>query len=167
MQLDSRRVGCRHNCPVEDALSSTDANYYSLLLVSLLEHGAPMTLPQVAARFDAAGVAPAPDALASLKRCKPGRAPIYRDGDAYAYALDPHDDEVSFWLFRLGLRPPRVAPLQAVPPARGPLPSSNQPLTMAALDEAWRDGPNALRCLSWIRTTPSSGMQRWWLSVAG
>ena len=123
---------------VEDAMSSTDANYYSLLLVALLEHGAPMTLPQVAARFEAAGVAPAPDALASLERCKPGRAPIYRDGDSYA--LDPHDDEVGFWLFRLGLRPPRVAPLQAVPPPAGPLPAPDQPLTVAALDEAWRDG---------------------------
>lgn len=123
---------------VEDALSSTDANYYGLLVVALLEHGAPMTLAQVAARFETAGVAPAPDALASLKRCKPGRAPIYRDGDSYA--LDPHDDEVSFWLFRLGLRPPRVAPVQAVAPPAGPLPAADQPLTIASLEEAWRDG---------------------------
>lgn len=123
---------------VEDATSSADANYYSLLLVALLERGAPMTLDEVAVRFDKAGVAPAPDALASLKRCKPARAPIYRDGDHYA--LDPHDDEVGFWLFRLGLRPPRLAPLQAVRPSRGPLPSLDLPLTVASLDEAWRDG---------------------------
>jgi hypothetical protein len=128
---------------IEDARSSPDANYYSLLLVALLERGAPMTLDEVATRFAAAGIAPtAEQALLSLKRCKPARAPIYRDGDLYA--LDPHDDEVSFWLFRLGLRPPRVAPLQTVQHAYGPLPSTDHPITIAALDEAWREGvPNS------------------------
>ena len=128
---------------IEDAKSSPDANYYSLLLVALLECGGPMTLEDVAARFAAAGAAPtAGQALASLKRCKPARAPIYRDGDQYA--LDPHDDEVSFWLFRLGLRPARGAPLQEVRHASGPLPSPDHPVTVAALDEAWRDGvPNS------------------------
>ena len=67
-----------------------------------------MTLEDVAVRLAAAGGAQSPgDALASLRRCRPARAPIYRDGNQYA--LDPHDDEVNFWLFRLGLRPPRVA----------------------------------------------------------
>jgi hypothetical protein len=69
---------------VEDAMSSADANYYSLLVVALLERGAPMTLDEVAVRFEEAGVASARDALASLKRCKPARAPVYRDGDHYA-----------------------------------------------------------------------------------
>lgn len=79
-----------------DAARSPDANHYSLLLVALLEHGAPMTLAEVAARFQDAGLAWADDALASLKRCKPARAPIYRDGDRYA--LDPHDEDSSrFW----------------------------------------------------------------------
>lgn len=47
--------------------SSPDANYYGLLLVALLERGAPLTLEQAAVRFEEAGVAPAPEALASLK----------------------------------------------------------------------------------------------------
>ena len=85
-----------------------------------------MTLAEAAARFAAAEVTSSADeALAALKRCKPARAPIYRDGDSYA--LDPHDDEVDFWLFRLGLRPARSAPLQAVPNASAPLPSTDQP----------------------------------------
>ena len=132
-----------HAPRIQDARSSPDANYYSLLLVALLERGEPMTLEDVALRFAAAGVAPtAADALASLKRCKPARAPIYRDRDHYA--LDPHDDEVSFWLFRLGLRTARGAPLQAVQPAPDPLPSTDRPLTVAALGEAWREGvPNS------------------------
>lgn len=102
-----------------------------------------MTLKDAAARFAAAGVTSSADeALAALKRCKPGRAPIYRDGDFYA--LDPHDDEVDFWLFRLGLRPAHSAPLRAAPNASAPLPSADQPLTAAALNEAWREGvPNA------------------------
>jgi hypothetical protein len=121
-----------------DAARSADANYYSLLLVALLECGAPMTLADVALRFEALGLAPAEQALASLKRCKPARAPIYRDGDHYA--LDPHDDEVRFWLFRLGFVPPRAAPLQAARPSAEPLPDPTQPLTAVMLDEAWREG---------------------------
>jgi hypothetical protein len=123
---------------IEDARSSPEANYYGLLVVALLERGGPMTLQEVAERFADAGVtATAGEALASLKRCKPARAPIYRDGNLYA--LDPHDDDVGFWLFRLGLRPPRGT-LQAVPRAEDPLPSVDSPVTVAALDEAWRDG---------------------------
>jgi hypothetical protein len=124
---------------IEDARSSPDANYYGLLIVALLERGGPMTLEEAAARFATAGVAATPEeALASLKRCKPGRAPIYRDGDLYA--LDPYDDEVGLWLFRLGLRPARGAPLQAVPRVDGPLPSTDRPVNVSALDEAWREG---------------------------
>lgn len=122
---------------VEAAMRGADANFYSLLIVALLERGGPMTLAEVAMRFERAGVAPAREALASLKRCKPARAPVYRDGQHYA--LDPHDDEVSFWLFRLGLRGPRFPPLQVVRP-ESPSPSPDRPLTIVALDEAWREG---------------------------
>lgn len=119
----------------------TDANYYALLIVALLERGEPMTLGEVAQRFEATGVASPAGALASLKRCKPGRPPIYRDGDRYA--LDPHDDEVDLWVFRLGLRPQKVARLRVVKPEPEPLPSPDEPLTIGQLDEAWRDGiPN-------------------------
>ena len=127
---------------VETACSSPDANYYGLLLVALLERGAPLTLEEAAVRFEEAGVAPAPEALASLKRCKPARPPIYRDGEHYS--LDPHDDEADLWAFRLGLRPARAVPLHVVRPDSGPPRTSDQPLTVAELDEAWRDGiPNS------------------------
>lgn len=65
-----------------------------------------MTLAEVARRFGEAGVAPEAATLASLKRCRPARLPVYREGDRYA--LDPLDDELDLWLFRLGLRPPEV-----------------------------------------------------------
>ncbi|HZD54488.1 MAG TPA: hypothetical protein VE175_15680, partial [Woeseiaceae bacterium] len=114
-----------------------DANYYALLIVALLERGQPITLEEAAQRFEAAGVASPAGALASLKRCKPGRPPIYRDGDRYA--LDPHDDEVDLWVFRLGLRPQKAARLRVVKPELEPLPSPDEPLTIGQLDEAWRD----------------------------
>src|SRR5262249_2904006 len=84
-----------------------EANTFALLLIALLERGGPMTLSEVAARFEGAGIAERANALLSLQRCKPGRPPVYREGDLYH--LDPHDDELDLWVFRLGLRPPKVA----------------------------------------------------------
>jgi hypothetical protein len=114
-----------------------DANTFALLLVALLERGEPMTLADVAARFEEAGIAERSRALLSLKRCKPGRPPIYREGDLYH--LDPHDDGLDLWVFRLGLRPPKVArtPPEAIEAA--PLPEPDTALTVSELDEAWRD----------------------------
>jgi len=123
---------------METARERPAANYYSLLIVALLERGEPITLEEAAQRFDQAGVARADHALQSLKRCKPGRPPIYRDGDLYA--LDPHDDEAGLWVFRLGLKPPKVRALRVVRPDPGPLPSPDERLTAGYLDEAWRHG---------------------------
>ena len=115
-----------------------EANTYALLIVALLERGEPMTLAEVADRFDAAGVAPRERALLSLKRCKPARAPIYRDGEHYT--LDLGDDELDLWLFRLGLRGPRVvAPARpAAAPAAPPRAGAEEPLSTTELVEAWR-----------------------------
>lgn len=130
-------LGIRVPC-LEVAKESPDANHYALLIVALLERGGPITLEEAARRFEEAGVATADEALGSLKRCRPARPPIYRDGDLYA--LDPHDNEADLWAFRLGLRPPRALPLRVIRPDSGPLPSPDSPLTAAHLDEAWRDG---------------------------
>ena len=123
---------------LEVAKDSPDANWYSLLIVALLERGEPITLEEAARRFEEAGVAPAGHALDSLKRCRPARPPVYRDGDHYA--LDAHDAEADLWAFRLGLRPAKAAPRPAVPPAPIALPNPDQALTVAFLDEAWREG---------------------------
>ena len=125
---------------LETAMKAPDANYYSLLIVALLERGEPITLEEAATRFEEAGVAPFGRALASLKHCQPGRPPIYRD--ANLYALDPHDQEADLWAFRLRLRPPKSAP-RVARPHPDPLPSPDAPLSVANLDEAWRGGaPN-------------------------
>lgn len=119
--------------------SHPEANTYGLLIVALLQHGRPMTLGDVAEEFAAAGVVShVDDAYFSLKRCRPARPPVYRDGDLYA--LDPHDHELDMWAFRLGLRPPRVQRPEPVPPK--PRPPASQRLTIHELDEAWRNDAN-------------------------
>lgn len=52
---------------LEDVKDRPEASHYSLLIVALIEHGGPMTLPEVAARFAAAGVAPLEVALDGLR----------------------------------------------------------------------------------------------------
>lgn len=120
---------------LEEVKDHREAVPYSLLLVALLEQDGPMTLQQVADRFAQAGVATAERALMSLKRCKPGRAPVYRDGDLYH--LEPHDADLSLWVFRLGLRPPRIPRLAVVRSEPEPLPGPEEKLSVAALDEAF------------------------------
>lgn len=119
---------------LESVKAHREANTYSLLIVTLLERDAPMTLADVAARFEEAGIAERTRALQSLQRCIPARAPVYRDGDLYA--LDPHDDELDLWMFRLDLRPPKVE-RQAPPPQDvKSLPRPEVPLAAGELDEA-------------------------------
>ena len=124
---------------LEGVREHPEASTYALLIVTLLERGAPMTLHEVAERFARADVAAAEAALMALKRCRPARAPVYRDGDHYS--LDPHDHDLDLWAFRLGLRPARGSSPPAVgeaAKASAPLPGGEVPLGVAELDEAWR-----------------------------
>lgn len=123
---------------VEKAARSRDACSYSLLIAVLLERGGPVTLEEAAQRIAAAGDGNASSVLQSLKRCRPARPPIYRNGDQYA--LDPHDDETGLWAFRLGLKPPKSPPMAAVAPVarQAPVRGPEEPLTLDELAEAWR-----------------------------
>ncbi len=113
-----------------------EANTYALVIVALLERGAAMTLPEIAEQFVAANIAPDVEAaLAPIKRCRPARAPIYKDGDLYS--LDPYDADLDLWAFRLGLRPPKVQPKP--PDPAPPRPPTTERLTVAELERAWRD----------------------------
>ncbi len=122
---------------LEAVAGHREANTFALLLVALLERGEPMRLSDVAARFEEAGIAARSRALLSLQRCKPGRPPVYREGDLYH--LDPHDDELDLWVFRLGLRPPRVARTPTQEVETTPLPGPDTALDVGELDEAWKD----------------------------
>lgn len=108
------------------------------MLVALLEHGKPMTLAEIARAFATAGICSAEQALRSLKRCRPGRPPVYRDGERYD--LDPHDEQLDLWAFRLGLRPPKVPALRLVPMPPKPLPDSSVPLSVPEVRDAFRGG---------------------------
>jgi hypothetical protein len=122
---------------LEAVAGHREANTFALLLVALLERGEPMTLADVAARFEEADIAERSRALLSLQRCKPGRPPVYREGDLYH--LDPHDDELDLWAFRLGLRPPKVARTPPKEIEAAPLAGPDTALTVGELDEAWKD----------------------------
>jgi hypothetical protein len=122
---------------LEAVAGRREANTFALLLVALLERGQPMTLADVAARFEEAGIAARSRALLSLQRCKPGRPPVYREGDLYH--LDPHDDELDLWVFRLGLRPPKVARTPPKVVEDAPRPEPDTALTVSELDEAWKN----------------------------
>ena len=61
---------------IEAVRRHAKANTYALLIIALLEKGEPMTLEEVAARFERAGIAASDAALHSLKRCRPARPPV-------------------------------------------------------------------------------------------
>ncbi|QDV04622.1 hypothetical protein Poly30_01130 [Planctomycetes bacterium Poly30] len=122
---------------LEEVKDHRDASAYSMLIVSLLEKGEGMTLQEVADRLVKAGFASPERALMGLKRCRPARPPVYRDGDLYL--LDPHDDELDLWAFRLGLRPAKVPKMSLVRSEPEPIRGPDEPLTVAELEEAWRD----------------------------
>ncbi|MEM6275094.1 MAG: hypothetical protein AAF735_07630 [Myxococcota bacterium] len=122
---------------LEAVVQHREANTFARLIVVLLERGAPTTLAEAATRLERAGVGTRDDVLAALRKCRPGRSPVYRDGDFYG--LDPYADELDLWLFRLGLRPPKVAPLRVVRPDPEPLPGPEHSLSIAELEEAWRE----------------------------
>ena len=119
-----------------------EANTFALLLVALLERGQPMTLAEVAARFEQAGIAERSRALFSLQRCKPGRPPVYREGDLYH--LDPHDEDLDLWVFRLGLRPPKVS--RPPPAARVPI-ASAAPFRQTSLQPSMKPDSSARRSI--------------------
>jgi hypothetical protein len=122
---------------VETFADHREANSFSLLIVALLERGEPMTLLDVAARFEEAGLAERSRALLSLKRCRPGRPPVYRDGDLYH--LDPRDDQMDRWVYRLELRPWKVAGTLSASVEPTPLPGPEAALSDGELDDAWKE----------------------------
>jgi hypothetical protein len=88
---------------IEDARSGPDANYYSLLLVSLLERGGPLTLEGAASRFEEAGVVARARGAPFTQQCRPARPTIYRDGNHYAF--DPYEMKPTSGRFDSALLP--------------------------------------------------------------
>lgn len=125
---------------LESFPTNREVNTYTRLILALLERGGPMTLVEVADRFEEAGVAFFDRALLSLQRCKPGRAPVVRDGERYE--LDVRDREMESWLWRLGLRTSTAAtpaPSASGRPEPPPLRNLSEPILIEELDEAWKE----------------------------
>lgn len=120
-----------------------DVNTFLLLIATLLERGVPMSLDDVAARFESAGIADRESASSSLKRCRPNRRPLYREGDIYH--LDPYDIEADIALRRLGLKSRVIVPSPPPAPNDGPAPGPDVPLSPVELDYAW----NSAMLYSW------------------
>jgi hypothetical protein len=102
---------------VESVVGQPEARVFHLMVVALLECGAPMTLDDIAARLQRvalpARLVPKGDLRASLNKAWRGRPPIVRDTDDRV-ALDLLFDEWWYIAFQLELRRPRWSP-PAVP----------------------------------------------------
>jgi hypothetical protein len=109
------------------------ATRFSLMVAALLEADRPLTMREICERFEAAGIASAAVALASLRKARPERSPVYKVGELYE--LDVKDDEMFFQLCDAGLQPPRPARVAA--PSAPIEADPTVPVSIAELDEAW------------------------------
>ena len=131
---------------VEDVAEPGTAKLFHLMVVALLELGAPMTLDEIAERLVAAGVvAHTGDVAYSLQKAWHGMEPVYRDG-AGRFGLDLDARELRFLVHTLGLGQ-RAEPPPAAPTL--PVPGDDVPLSAEEIDAAFRD--RWVTSLSWIR----------------
>jgi hypothetical protein len=81
---------------------------FQLMIVALLESGAPQRLEDIAERLELAGASsPIGDMVASLRKAWKRREPVYED-EAGRVALNVASQELDLIVFRLALRPPKV-----------------------------------------------------------
>jgi hypothetical protein len=112
------------------------------MVVALLEHGQPMTLEQIVARLEGAGVRPgyggarSTDLADSLKKAWHGMDPVHRDAQGrYGVNLDSGELDLLLWL--LGLRPGRHDSTPFPPPPRDPVaPPDTVPLAQEEVEAA-------------------------------
>ncbi|AUX42473.1 uncharacterized protein SOCE26_039060 [Sorangium cellulosum] len=106
---------------VEDVAAQGRAKLFHLMIVALLERGAPMMLDEIAERLDEAGViAETGDLAGSLQRAWHGMEPVYRDGTGrFGLRLDAFALRIllrTAGLLGTCVKPPPPAP---TPPAPG------------------------------------------------
>ena len=124
---------------LEEFVGKRDIKLFDLMVVALLEHGAPLSSELLAARLTAAGVEAATGDMAySLKKAWHGMEPVYRDAEG-RWGLNLSATELKFRLLRLELRGARTTPVAAEPePAPDPIPD-DVPLTEVELRWAFAD----------------------------
>jgi hypothetical protein len=124
---------------VEDFVDSPGVKLFDLLVLAILEHGAPLSLEAAADRLVAAGVrSRTGDMVLSLKKSWHGMEPVYRDSEG-RMGLNLSSSELDLRLFSPGLRQPRVQP---VPQPQDPEPApDDKPLTDSEVRWAFSDAP--------------------------
>jgi hypothetical protein len=127
---------------LEDSLAKRDARLFHLMVVVLLEHGQPMTLEQIVARLEAAGVRPgyggtrSTDLVDSLKKAWHGMEPVYRDARG-RYGVNLDSSELDLLLWQLRLRPGRHDSTLLPPPPPDPVaPPDTVPLSQEEVEAA-------------------------------
>ena len=124
---------------LEEFVGKRDIKLFDLLVVALLEHGAPISSEFLVARLTSAGVEAATGDMAySLKKAWHGMEPVYRDAEG-RWGLNLSSSELKSRLFRLELRGARATPVAAEPdPAPEPI-SDDVPLAEAEIRWAFVD----------------------------
>ncbi len=166
---------------LEEFVGKRDVKLFDLMVVALLEQGAPLSSELLAARLTAAGAEAATGDMAySLKKAWHGMEPVYCDAEG-RWGLNLSSSELQYRLGRLGLRGARTGPVLAQPdPAPEPVPD-DVPLTEAELRWAFAD--RSLYSISLLRQVAAvldaagkpmdmadlnaylSGLSRWRLAI--
>jgi len=154
MASESNSYCLRLNLPVpriEDFVGLREIKLFDLIVVALLEHGAPLPIELLAVHLVSAGAeAPTGDMAYSLKKAWHGMEPVYRDSEG-RFGLNLSSPELNRRLSRLGLRGGRSGPTLSVPepvPAPAPIPD-DVPLTEAEV--RWAFAQRSLSAVSPLR----------------
>jgi hypothetical protein len=124
---------------LEEYVGKRDIKLFDLMVVALLQHGAPLSSELLATRLTAAGVESATGDMAySLQKAWHGMEPVYRDAEG-RWGLNLSSSELKYRLFRMEQRGARTTPVAAEPdPVPEPIPD-DVPLTEAKLRWAFAD----------------------------
>lgn len=148
MAGDDNFYCARLNVPVprvDDFVGRRDVKLFHLLVVTLLEHGSPMTIEAIAQRLTQAGVEAATgDLVYSLKKAWHGMSAVYGEADG-RMGLNLSSSDLDLLLLRLELRAPRGRPAPAEPSEPEAV-SEDLPLTEAEI--RWAFGGQNIHSVS-------------------
>jgi hypothetical protein len=143
---------------VEDHLPGRTVKLFHTMVVALLERGAPMSLDELVARLESAGVRTTHGLRTSLLRAWAGREPVIRNGDG-TFGLLIDSGEWDWVLMATDLEPRR--PLRGAEPPEPAPRGEDEPLDAGELATFFRARDWARGALTDVRVVASA------LEVAG
>ena len=154
MASESKNYCQRLNLPVpqiEDFVSRREIKLFDLIVVALLEHGAPLSIESLAVRLAAAGAeAPTGDMAYSLKKAWHGMEPVYRDAER-RLGLNLSSPELKRRLSRLGLRGGRTGPAAWAPAPEPAPPAVPDEVPLTEAEVRWAFAQQFLSAVSPLR----------------